>query len=372
MKTPSLIFLNSILNHHGNQFPSIVRSPRFCGNTHLKLSSTTKSWRMYATPMVVPDEKKVYSTKADIRPLYKLMDDYNPFTLISDDVCLDPHDEENNFDYIKFRSKNGARLDRSIATNDFILVGFDKCAISAVLDIPVPPGASLSVKMSTWCNSCHDDYGIAKSHCFGVGMVPYGEGKEQEWLRGGMKTCIENGIQYSSQLSIERMMFGGGSRAALGGFGGSGLSSMVEHSYEVMQKGCRLEHYTNKVVPLDVIDVKISYDKTDNEFEFSFVQAGDTFNIKCPAKDDNPNMQLYFNCLSWADNNTYVQIHEVIYEPPSIQGKLVSKKIRSVKHKASEVEDAFPDYNKMLKADPELQAKVDAAIKTHTTKQNED
>jgi hypothetical protein len=91
-------------------------------------------------------ERKVYSTKADIRKFYSTLDKYEQFKLIDDDVCLDPDDEDNYFMYMNFRSKSGARLDRSIATNDFILVGDDKCGVSAVLDIPVPPGASLSIK----------------------------------------------------------------------------------------------------------------------------------------------------------------------------------------------------------------------------------
>jgi hypothetical protein len=43
-----------------------------------------------------------------------------------------------------------------------------------------------------------------------------------------------------------------------------------------------------------------------------------------------------------------------------------SKKVSSMEHTASESEDAFPDYNKRLKTDPELRAKVDAVIKAHT------
>jgi hypothetical protein len=121
--------------------------------------------------------KKGYLTKAEIREFYSTFDEYEQFTLIEDDVSLDPH---NNFLYENFRAKNGARLDRSIATKDFILVGNDKCGVSAVLDIPVPPGASLSVKMSTWCNACHGGCIVARSHCFGIGMVRYGEGKEQQ------------------------------------------------------------------------------------------------------------------------------------------------------------------------------------------------
>jgi hypothetical protein len=79
---------------------------------------------------------------------------------------------------------------------------------------------------------------------------------------------------------------------------------------------------------------------------------------------------LYFNCLGWADNNTYIQIHEVIYEPSNTVGNMVStlnnEKISAAKRDRTEIEETIPDYNKMLKADPELQAKVNATIKLHT------
>jgi hypothetical protein len=251
----------------------------------------------------LPVERKVYSTKAEIVPIYNLIDDYNPFELIEDDVCLDPHDEDNNFLYENFRAKNGARLNRSIATEEFILVGNDKSGISSVLDIPVPPGASLSVKMSTWCNPCHSGFRVENSQNFGVGMVPYGEGKVQKWIRGNTDTCIENGIQIRADI---------------------GNIFYIIYSYKVMQQGSTLEYFNNKEVQLDIIDVRISYDSDNGEFEFSFVQADDKFKIKCPAKEDNKYMQLYFNCLGWADNNTYIQIHEIVYEPPTIMTSITT------------------------------------------------
>jgi hypothetical protein len=74
-----------------------------------------------------------------------------------------------------------------------------------------------------------------------------------------------------------------------------------------------------------MIDVQISHDNDNGEFEFIFSQAGYQFKIECPAVKDNQDMQLYFNYLGWPDNNTYIQIHEVVYDPPkSSVAKLVS------------------------------------------------
>jgi hypothetical protein len=52
---------------------------------------------------------------------------------------------------------------------------------------------------------------------------------------------------------------------------GHGGASLLEHSYDVMQQGSLLKQFTNKRISLDVIDVKISYDNDNGDFEFTFV-----------------------------------------------------------------------------------------------------
>ena len=93
----------------------------------------------------------------------------------------------------------------------------------------------------------------------------------------------------------------------------------------------------------------------------------DLFKVKRPAGAENKDMQLYFNCLGWADNITYVQIHKVVYEPPSSDEKPSAKsagddisKKRALDTIETEVE--FPDYAKILKGDPELRKQVDELI----------
>jgi hypothetical protein len=98
--------------------------------------------------------------------------------------------------------------------------------------------------------------------------------------------------------------------------------------------------------------------------------------MKCPAKDKNQNMQFYFNGLGWADNNTYIQIHEIIYDPPppDIPSTTSTKKMSAAKRKVRDDENEdiiYPNYDKLIKADPELQAKVDELIKIHTKKNND-
>jgi hypothetical protein len=154
---------------------------------------------------IAPSEKNVYSTKAEISQFYSSLEEHTSFLLIDDDVCIDPHDEynNNNYQYNMFRTKNGGRLNRAIATIDFILVATHKGCISAVLGIPVPPAATLTVKISTWCNWCDDACEVENCPCFGVGMVPYREGKVQRFECDTVHTCIENGIQYNSNMAFD-------------------------------------------------------------------------------------------------------------------------------------------------------------------------
>ena len=180
---------------------------------------------------------------------------------------------------------------------------YDKAGLSGVLNIPVPPGATLSVQMSTWCNPCHGVYEVEKSSCFGVGMVPFGSGKEQMWSRAGLETVIEDGVQYHACMAYEKMMFGGGGvRLGLGGMaallgGGGSPDNLFEYSLDVMQEGTSIRHSSKTKLSLEVIDVRIRRDAAGVS-EFSFSHGDDLFKVKRPAGAENKDMQLYFNCLS--------------------------------------------------------------------------
>jgi hypothetical protein len=102
------------------------------------------------------------------------------------------------------------------------------------------------------------------------------------------------------------------------------------------------------MIPPDMIDVKISYDNDNHVFQFSFVQGGNVFKIKCPAKDNNPNMQIYFNCRGGREKNTCIQIHEVIYDPHEMVEKVMptmgKEMMSTVTSDTTNVDDIFPDY----------------------------
>lgn len=250
-----------------------------------------------------------WTAKEEIQPFCEILDDCPEFEWVPSDVCLDPHDKANNSLYSDFRTKSGGRLTREVVDKETILVGFDKCGLSAVLNVPVPPGATLSVQLSTWCNPCHSGYGVENSKCFGVGMVPYGTGTEQQWSRGRLTTSIENGIQYYAYMDMDKLRYGG--------MLGSSFD-LVERSFDVMQEGESIRSSKKTELSLDVIHVRIRRDDAGTT-EFSFAHDGDVIKVnRRPADDgESVDMQLYLNCLGWADCKTYVQIHKVVYEPPS-------------------------------------------------------
>ena len=290
------------------------------------------------------------------------------FDLLEEEVSLDPHDEDNNYMYSCFRSRSGGRLTREIVDEDFVLVGDDKCGLSAVFDVQVPPGATLSVQMSTWVNPRHSGFGVEESSCFGVGMVPYGCGKVQEWLRDEFQTCIEDGVQYYCAFAWEEQK--SDDRKGPGSLGGlAGLlelarrspDSMMRYTLDVVQGGSSIHHSKQTKLSLEMIDVRLRRDAS-GETELSFAHGAEVFKVKRPAQDAH--MQLYFNCLGWADNMTYVQIHKVAYDPP-LCDRNASERGSGSKKRASE--EDFPDYSKILRADPQLRKQVDELIKNSSS-----
>jgi len=323
-----------------------------------------------------PSIGKVWTTRDEISEMYCGLDDYEQFELTDKNVSLDPH-EEGGFSYSCFRSKDGGRLSKDILDNDFILVGNDKAGLSGVLAVPVPPGGTLSVRMSTWVNPCHSGYEVSPSYCFGVGMVPFGEGKEQNWRYEDTKTCIENGVQFLAELNLGNLLSRGFGR---GGYG-------LEYSFDVMEDGSRRRRDARTKLSLQDIHVRIRREQTGVS-ELSFVQDDTREKITCRSETEK-GMQLYFNCLGWADNNTYVQIHKVEYSPPEAESKKDvdepeeahskkkqssaaiqeqqeeakpnNKRARPV-DREEEYPDEYPDYGKILKEDPELRKEVDDLI----------
>ncbi|CAE7453476.1 unnamed protein product [Symbiodinium natans] len=218
--------------------------------------------------------------------------------------------------------------------------------------------------MSTWVNYCRSGFGVQESSCFGVGMVPYGFGKEQEWRRGGFQTCIEDGVQYHCDFAWEEQMFddidGPGSLARLAGLlelARRSPDSLMLYTLDVVQGGSSIHHSKQTKLSLEMIDVRLRRDAS-GETELSFAHGSDVFKVKRPAQDAH--MQLYFNCLGWADQMTYFQIHKVAYDPP-LCDRNASERGNDSKKRASE--EDFPDYAKILRADPELRRQVDELIK---------
>ncbi|CAE7466648.1 unnamed protein product [Symbiodinium natans] len=303
---------------------------------------------------------RAWTCKKEIAEIYSPVVDDQQFELIEEGVSLDPHDQDNSYMYTSFRSKDGGRLTREIVDRDFVLVGDDKCGLSAVLNVPVPPGATLSVQMTTWCNPCHSGFGVTKSGCFGVGMVPYGCAEVQEWPCDDFQTCIEDGVQYYCELAWSTMLSGIGGARLEGMLASGSVNSMIQHTLDVVQGGTSIHHSKQTQLSLEMIHIRLRRDAS-GESELSFAHGTDVFKVKRPGKDAHRHMQLYFNCLGWADNKTYIQIHKVAYDPPLCDRK-ASESDKDSKKRASE--EDLPDYAKILKADPELRKQVDELIKS--------
>lgn len=290
-----------------------------------------------------------------IYDIIEAVDEDEQFEEIPLDVCLDPHDEENNSFYFAFRNKDGSRLTKETVDNKCILVGNDKCGMSRVLAVPIPSGGSLRVHLSTWVNPRLGGYEVCATTCFGVGMVPVGSAQEQQWLRSETETCITDGVQYYGNMNLERLMTGG---AGFGAKLSNGVDSFIDYTLDVMQNGSQLHHFDDKSrakMTLEVFDVKISRDGEGNS-ELSIVHGSQSFKVTRPADKANKDMQLYFNCLGWADNNTYVEVVSVHVEPPPAPAEdetVVAEATTSAES---------TDYNKHLKADPILRHQVDALI----------
>lgn len=297
-----------------------------------------------------------------------------------------PKDEEN---YLRsaFRSINGEKLTVEIIHRDCILVGNDKAGMSIVLNIPVPVDASLNVHMKTWVHPCHSDYGVTKTSAFGVGMVPTGDAKEQEWTYGKLDTCIDDGFQFNGDLpDFRSMMFSGG---GAGGMAAALLAGgdPVQYELEVRENGVTKEskkgHQAKLTLsPIELNLVRDAQGNSELRFQQGYrsltVAKKATIRDECDKKRANSEdtMQLFFNCLGWADNNTYVQFDSVSLktkehetediEENNIQKQPASKKLKEAKPAQT---DDLPDYNKILRDDPILRQQIDALIQV---KKNQD
>lgn len=119
---------------------------------------------------------------------------------------LPKHDEMD--DWIKENGRiakaRRERIRREFIDDFCILRAFHKAGLSIVLDLPIPPGATLNAKFSTWINPCYDGFQVAANEIFGVGVVPLGTAQEESWLSTGFASSIENGVQFYSCLNAEK------------------------------------------------------------------------------------------------------------------------------------------------------------------------
>ena len=211
----------------------------------------------------------------------------------------------------------GGKLTKDILDSQAILCAFHKAGLSMRLNIPVKAGSKLEVKMSTWVVPAYGGYPICETGCFGVGMIPYGKPKEEEsWRRSGFKSSISHGIQFDGNLNLDSLFGGSG-----GGFGALMAMQMEEgklmkYTYDVVEDGYKRssQEGMGAQMTLAPVVVQITRDTTEEgNCTFGFSHGSKHASIR--RKDDGEDMQLYLNCLSWRDNNTYVRFDEITIDP---------------------------------------------------------
>jgi hypothetical protein len=253
--------------------------------------------------------------------------------------------------------------------------------MSIVLGVPVPPDATLTVRLKTWIHPCHSGYVVTESNTLGVGMVPMGQPKEQQWSYGKLDSCNDDGVQFNGELpDFRAMMFSGGDLASLL----SGPDGGVKHRLELREGGLTKETRMGGRAKLTMNPIEIQLVRAPNgDSELQLFQQG-SLSLKvqrsCPEDEKSSGMELFFNCLGWADNNTYIQFDTVslktnINKQDDGAKEPTLKKLKTSEAAAEASRDeadlTFPDYNGILRNDSILRQQVDALIEVKK-KQNED
>jgi hypothetical protein len=251
------------------------------------------------------------------KEIYEFLEDLSDYEQFE---CLHTKDVQEEWTQESIRilgAPSGGKLTTSIVDSQCILVGNDKCGLSMKLNIPVKAGSTLVVKLSTWVTPCNAE--ICETRCFGVGMIPYGKDKgEESFSRGAFTSSITHGVQYYGYFALEEMMFGGGG-GGMGGMGGfsamlAGGGDLMKYTYDVLDDGRKTSSKTSNQAKMSLapIVVKISRDAQGNS-KFDFTHG--SHHAVTTRKDDGEDVQLYLNCLGWADNNTYIRVDGIAIDP---------------------------------------------------------
>jgi hypothetical protein len=248
------------------------------------------------------------------KEIYEFLEDLSEYKQFE---CLHTKDVQEEWTQESIRilgAPSGGKLTTSIVDSQCILVGNDKCGLSMKLNIPIKAGSTLVVKLSTWVTPSNPE--ICETGCFGVGMIPYGKDKGEEcFRRGAFTSSITHGVQYYGDfaLGLEEMMFGGGG-GGMGGMGGLSAILAMKYTYDVLDDGRKTSSKTSNQgkMSLAPIVVKISRDAQGNS-NFDFTHG--SHHAVITRMDDGEDVQLYLNCLGWADNNTYVRVDGITIDP---------------------------------------------------------
>eukprot|EP00923_Selenidium_pygospionis_P052599 GHVN01091063.1.p1 GENE.GHVN01091063.1~~GHVN01091063.1.p1 ORF type:complete len:251 (-),score=44.18 GHVN01091063.1:279-1031(-) len=206
------------------------------------------------------------------------------------------HVDEGIIDGMRILGEEDGMLTKSIAMNQSILFASDKAGLSAVVDVAIPVGSIFKAAVSTWCNPQHGKFEIEPTQVFGVGVIPFGTCTNEEWVREGFKTSIKNGIQYNSEVNFRGMMFGEGP---------------IVSQYQVLQDGKEKYKDTKTRPPLSPFDIEIIREDKDGTTIININKSDNNNRIIFKYEKD---LQLYLNCLSWADNFTYVRFEKISLE----------------------------------------------------------
>eukprot|EP00978_Attheya_sp_CCMP212_P003224 scaffold6614_cov51-Attheya_sp.AAC.4 len=240
-----------------------------------------------------------------------------------------------------------------------------------VLGVPIPPGSTFSATVSTWVDPSHSGNQICPTPCFGVGLVPYGTAKEEYWRKSDFQTTIEHGVQYYTEIDFDFNSFTG-FRAGRNPF-------EPTYTLDVREGGrtkSRVSGNQSKMT-LEPISFRVVRDEAgDSELHIkhghmsSIIEYHPSTSTKeddkgeCESSND---LQLYLNCLGWADNMTYVRFEHVSLEHtkpvvPGDSATLDNESSSSTTAKMNDKDDST-NYNELFQSNPELRMKVDAFIK---------
>lgn len=287
------------------------QSPRFC-YVIIATMSNDDDTKNKISPKPLSTEEPFEIVGRAIFPLLKGLDEYAQFEPVPEDV-VDVAEE-----FSTFRHSNGSLMTDEIAKTECILMGRDKSGLSMTLGVPVEPGATLSVIISTWVNPCHSGFAVSASKCFGIGMVPCGTAKEESWIKDDFETSrIKDGVQFYGEVNMRNVR----------------LAAMLDredpvcYKFQVVQNDQLITDHNSFCGP----EAKMSLDPVHGTLARD-INGDSVLIIKHNAKSwtvkrkssnemtetgEHKSMELFLNCLGWPDNNTYVRFEKVSYTPPT-------------------------------------------------------